>query len=437
MRKISYMLVLIGLFIAQGLYAQLSFEILTPLPEPVSNNAVASVELNGKWYVYSFSGIDTSKTYDGIHAKVFRYDVEADSWSQLEDLPGNQPRIAAGASTINGKIYVLGGYEVFSNGGEVSINSLHVFDPMTDSFEEDAIPIPTPIDDQVQVVYKDSLLYSITGWSNTGNVDNVWIYDVVEKNWTKGTDTPVASSFQAFGASGSIVGDTIYFIGGAMSIGGFPASNRLRKGYINPADPTDILWSAEQKEHGISYRPGANVIQGKPFWLGGSLRTYNYDGLAYSDNTGVESTQRVVFYNPFSGILTEQFFDFPAIMDMRGLVSIGTNQFISVGGMAEGQEVTDRVVKYTIDDLVDINGVELKFGFEVYPNPSNGTINIRINDNDNLSNPKISVFNSIGQEVFHKNLISETDFSLTLESGVYQIVLLSKNYSSYQSIIIN
>ena len=307
--------VFLSLVLGVGVRGQVSYELLAPTPEPLSNNAVAGVEVDGKWFLYSFSGIDSTKEYTGIHAKVFRYDMEADSWSQLDDLPGNQPRIAAGASTINGKIYVLGGYEVFDNGSEVSIDSLHIFDPVTNSYEEFALPIPRSIDDHVQLVYKDSLLYSVTGWSNNGNVRDVWIYDTYLKTWTEGTDIPFTAAFRAFGASGTIVGDTIYYIGGAISFGDFPASDFFRKGYINPLNPAEITWSKEESDNAISYRSGASSFEGKPFWLGGSLRTYNYDGIAYSDNTGVQATNRIVHYEPGNGGLYSRFDFFLPIMD--------------------------------------------------------------------------------------------------------------------------
>lgn len=415
------LLVLVLVLLGSGAQSQIEYELLTPLPEPVSNNAVASVQIDGKWYIYSFSGIDTTKIYTGIHAKVFRYDVDMGTWSQLNNLPGNQPRIAAGASTIQGKIYVLGGYEVFQNGSEISVNSLHVFDPVTNTFEADAIPIPTAIDDQVQVVYKDSLLYSITGWSNFGNVDEVWIYDVFNKTWTEGTKTPIAASFQAFGASGTIIGDTIYFIGGAMDLGGFPASNRLRKGYINPLDASDLTWSAAQEENGISYRPGASSIGEKPFWLGGSLRTYNYNGIAYSDNTGVNATNRIVFYDKNDGQLYEHEYDFPAIMDLRGLVKIGDNQFVSVGGMMEDQTVTDRVIMYTISDLVESKEENLQ-SFTIKPTINRGCFEIQGHD---LRNCVVELVNSLGQVVYQDEMESDRlKIDLELHSGVYFVKMM-------------
>lgn len=188
---------------------QITYELLESCPEKISNSAIAGVTIGDRPYVYVFSGIDTTKNFGGIHARSYKFDLLDNEWSVLPDLPGGQDRIAAGASTIKDKIYILGGYEVFEDGNEVSLNHLHVFDPITDSFLENTAPIPTPIDDHVQLVYQDSLLYSITGWSNTGNVNEVWMYNPAMDIWSECTALPLGPIFSSFGSSGSIVGDTI------------------------------------------------------------------------------------------------------------------------------------------------------------------------------------------------------------------------------------
>ena len=135
------------------------------MPEPVSNNAVTSAYSGDTLCIYSFAGIDTTKSPNGIHNKSFKYNTITQQWFQLPDLPQGLTRIAAGASTINNKIYIIGGYHVFANFNEESLNYVHVFDPETNIFLPDAAPLPTRIDDHVQAVWRDSLIFVITGWS--------------------------------------------------------------------------------------------------------------------------------------------------------------------------------------------------------------------------------------------------------------------------------
>ena len=74
------------------------------------------------------------------------------------------------------------------------------------------------------MVYKDSLIYVVTGWSGSGfsgtNVANVQIYNPANDTWSVGTPVPNTNQYKAFGASGIIVEDTIYYFGGAK-ISGF------------------------------------------------------------------------------------------------------------------------------------------------------------------------------------------------------------------------
>jgi hypothetical protein len=94
--------------------------------------------------------------------------------------------------------------------------------------------LPIPTDDHVQCVWRDSLIYIITGWSNTGNIPNVQIYDPANDTVLSGTPIPNSDDYKAFGASGVIIGDTIYYAGGVNDSWIFTIQPRLRKGIINP-----------------------------------------------------------------------------------------------------------------------------------------------------------------------------------------------------------
>ena len=133
--------------LALGLVAQGTWQVtaLSDMPEAVSNNAVAS---NGT-YVYSFMGIDSTKQFSGIHLKGFRYDIANDTWDTIPSVPDNLTRIAGAASTVNGKIYVIGGYHVYSNGSEVSSDKVFIYDPVSNTFTS-GMDIPVATDDHVQ-----------------------------------------------------------------------------------------------------------------------------------------------------------------------------------------------------------------------------------------------------------------------------------------------
>jgi hypothetical protein len=121
-------------------------------------------------------------------------------------------------------------------------------------YEPNGAVIPIAIEDHVQIVWRDSLIFLITGWSNSGNIPKVQIYNPELDTWQIGTKTPNTHEFKAFGPSVTIVGDTIYYFGGAKSNGNFSAVNKLRKGIINQNDTTNITWKIEENGPSNGYR---------------------------------------------------------------------------------------------------------------------------------------------------------------------------------------
>ena len=228
------------------------------MPMAISNNAVTEGWANDTAYMYSFGGIDSTKIWSGINKKSFRYNTVSDVWDTIPDLPNPNAVIAAGASYVDSIIYIMGGYRVLSNGNEISSNIVNRFDPRTNTYLSNGTNIPVATDDHVQAVYKDSLIYLITGWNNNGNIPNVQIYDPANDNWLIGTPVPNNNTYKAFGATGIIINNTIYYHGGASNGFNFPCQSNLRIGQINPADPTQITWSFQNEN--LKYIPAIALV---------------------------------------------------------------------------------------------------------------------------------------------------------------------------------
>ncbi|MFK7758296.1 MAG: Kelch repeat-containing protein, partial [Flavobacteriales bacterium] len=266
---------------------------LPSMPEPVANNAVVSAMCGDTLCVYSFCGIDETKTPAGIHLKAWRYNTVTQIWSQLTDVPDDtgNGKIAAGASVVNNKIYLIGGYYVEDDFSEESSDDVHVFNPETNQWEEDGAEIPVPIDDHVQAVWNEELIYIVTGWSDNGNVPDVQIYNPAENTWLEGTATPNTGDYKVFGGSGEILGNRIIYHGGVRSAAlGFFPTDEVRVGNINPLDPTDIQWELMgESEQGTTYRAAALAIPAanSVFWIGGSALGYNFNGIDYNGTGGV------------------------------------------------------------------------------------------------------------------------------------------------------
>lgn len=340
---------------------------LDTMPFRTANNAVCEAIVNGEEFVYSFGGIDQTKTLAGIHQRSFKYSVTSNSWTEIAPLPDTLGKIAKGASFVNEKIYILGGYHALPNGSELSSDRVHIYNPASDIYETDGAPIPLAIDDHVQAVYKDSLIFVVTGWSNTANRSEVQIYDTYLNQWQVGTSVPNDNFFKAFGASGTIIGDTLYYHGGVSGSFSFVARTYLRKGYINPNDPTDITWVQMSDAPGdAGYRAACSSAGNTLFWIGGAPTAYNYDGIAYNGSGGVDPSARVLHFSLHDYQYNDETSEPFGVMDLRGIAKLSNNRWIICGGMDTNQVVSNRTFllenpSVFIDEIIAINGFEVRY----------------------------------------------------------------------------
>lgn len=320
------------------------------MPFAVANNAVSHGTVSGDPYVFSFGGIDTSKVYTGIHKRAFRYDVTNDVWDEIDTLPVVLPLIASSANTVKNKIYILGGYHVYAGGNETSSDEVIIYNPETNTYEPNGSPIPVPIDDQTQCVWRDSLIYVITGWSNSGNVPDVQIYDPALDQWSVGTEVPNNNNYRCFGSSGYIIEDTIFYHGGAAGFS-FGAKKQLRKGVINPTNPTEIVWSLEEDAAKNNYRSACVAHGNNVFWIGGSETSYNYNGVAYNGSGGVEPIYAIARFDAMTKTWYKGDGAPYGVMDLRGSGQVTPTSWVVCGGMQDGQQVSTRTFLLAYDPI--------------------------------------------------------------------------------------
>lgn len=405
---------------------QISWVEMAHMPERVTNNAVTEATIGGIPHVYSFSGMDSTKTCNGDHLRSFRYNMVTNEWDAIDPLPDPLGgKIAAGASTVKNKIYIIGGYHLSANCGEVSSKKVHIYDPESNTYLPDGADLPKAIDDHVQAVWRDSLIYVITGWSNTNNVFNVQVYNPSTNEWLTGTSIPSQAGWRSFGASGTIIGDTIYYAGGAGNWNGsnFPPLNYLRKGHINPDDPADINWlPAIQVDEANGYRMGASSAGNWPVWLGGADVTYNFDGIAYNNTGGVPALGRVTIYNPASGQLMPFLDTIPEVMDLRGVAKIDENTFIIAGGMEQGQIVSNKTYRIVIDALTRTEEINTQFT-EIFPNPTSDVFFVK-----GLEQFQLNLFDIQGKLVLSGTYQGSEEIDIGhLETGVYSLRIISRD----------
>lgn len=230
---------------------------------------------------------------------------------------------------------------------------MHRYDIKNNVFLDDGADIPTPIDDHVQALWRDSLLFIVTGWSNKTNVSGVQIYNPATDSWVIGSSTSNDDNYKSFGASGIIVKDTIYYFGGARSSKGFGIQNQLRKGIINPSDPSQITWSISTPDSSINgYRMACTAVDENIYWIGGSTVTYNYNGVAYNGSGGVPPSSRIVWTST-NNVVLNKIYQSEIPMDLRGVANVSDKIKYIAGGMMANQTVTNKIYKIEFNTAVE------------------------------------------------------------------------------------
>ena len=325
---------------------------LSPLPAPVSNNAVAVSYSEVGTKIFSFMGIGAKKTGNALTTSAYELDVKTGKWAEKRPVPGVAGRLAASAVALDGQVFLFGGYVVDGQGEETTLSDLNVFVPFENRYYRGK-DIPVAVDDAVAGVYHDRYIFLIGGWSKTQAVRNVQVYDTDKNEWMQATPLP---GTPVFGHAGAIVGNTIVYVDGAYKNpdGNGPkyiASSECWMGKIptsKKGDITKIAWTKLPAHPGNArYRIAAGAGPhekkgGKVYFSGGTDNPYNYDGIGYNGQPAEPSPVTFAF-----DVRSEQWETITEntpepTMDHRGLLVTHLG-LVMIGGMEKGQQVTSKV----------------------------------------------------------------------------------------------
>lgn len=328
---------------------------LPPLPEPVSNNAVASATVRGKTYVISMMGIGPGKTSQDLHNKVWVHTVGEFGWSSMPDVPSQSRlagRVAANAVALNNNFFVFGGYSIDRQGNRTTSAESYRFNPVTQRYNR-VNPIPVPVDDSLALTYQDRYIYLIGGWSDDGAVNLVQVFDNFTQQWSQASPMPGRATW---GLAGALVEDTIVFCDGVGL--NYQSGERVKatepacyQGKINPRNALRIQWQPIPHPTGKArFRMAAidTQVDGEPVaaFIGGSQTFYHFDG-SNEQGKKAEPEANVWLYAPKK----QQWLEAKpttAVMDLQGLVKVN-DQIYSIGGMLADQVVTPQVIPHAIE----------------------------------------------------------------------------------------
>ena len=317
---------------------------------PVTNNAVAVVETADGAAVFSFLGLDATKEWSGVASHAFRWNLGDSTWIEISSVPG-PGRLAATAQVLRGKVYIFGGYTVDEDGSERSLPNVDIYDPIGNSWTA-GVPMPIAVDDAVSGVWRDSLIYLVSGWDNRDNVSDVQVYDPAADAWRLGTrivGPPV------FGHAGAIAENTIVYVDGVKTSQTRPRFTMERsvwRGEIDPEHPSEIDWRKMPDHPGAPlYRAAAVGVGHWVIITGGTDNPYNYNGIGYN---GIPSEPRssVFAFDTRSGEWRSLAPLGEPSMDHRGIAVAG-DRLVIIGGMGRGQRVSSSVWWAEVNRLIN------------------------------------------------------------------------------------
>lgn len=254
-----------------------------PLPSAVTDNAVAGVKGDTRFYIASMMGIGEKQTWNAVVSDTYILDSDKQEWSKSRDVPGIVGRIGAAAAGANKQIYLFGGSVLNINGRENPVPDVDGYDPMTRHWYR-LKDLPIPVSYAVVGVYRDRYVYVIGGLSDHGPIKNVQLYDVTKNEWQQATPL---SGPAVFGHAGAMAGDTLVYVDGVEPGSGttpYVSSNQCWKGRVDRKNPSRIAWTSLPNHPG-SARFGIEAAgyekDHKVYFLGGSAEPHRYNGIGF------------------------------------------------------------------------------------------------------------------------------------------------------------
>jgi N-acetylneuraminic acid mutarotase len=318
---------------------------LDPLPDPISNNAIAMVRVKGQLLLFSFMGIGPKKTADEITRAAFSLDGRNGKWSEVHAVPGTAGRVGAAAAGVRGDVFLFGGYVADAH-GRLVVPDVGYYHPPNDQWFRGA-DLPVGVGDAVTGVYHDRYVYLVGGRSNRDVESSVQVYDPEKDQWAQATPIP---GTPVFGHAGALVDETIIYVDGARrnpsgSAPTYVASDECWMGKIDHHDRTKIQWTKLPSHPGTArfrIAAGGSEKDQKIYFAGGTDNPYDYNGIGY-DGKPSEPSPVTFDFNLRTGkweTINENTPD--PTMDNRGLL-VTPEGLVIIGGMEKGQKVTARV----------------------------------------------------------------------------------------------
>jgi N-acetylneuraminic acid mutarotase len=230
----------------------------TAAPMPTKRTEVAAAALDGKIYVVG--GFEKPNLGNVLNFTITRsvemYDPVTDRWTSKAPMPVGLHHVGIGV--VDGRLYVIGGYSRSGHSVRNPVATVYTYDPATDSWTERA-PMPTPRG-ALSVTEYDRKLYAIGGYDRKINNAQVEVYDPARNVWTTAASLPTPRDHLAT----ATVSGKIYAIGGRLD-GDYSRNLAVVERYDPDSDRWRRVADLPTARSGIT----AAVVEGRIYVFGG------------------------------------------------------------------------------------------------------------------------------------------------------------------------
>lgn len=269
-----------------------------PAPMPTARGNLAAATVNGKIYVIGGSSDGSPVSMNTLEV----YDPGTNTWSAGAAMPSLKQSL--GAATVNGKIYAIAGrltyfYDSCSNCWSSGPNeTVDVYDPGTNTWST-AAPVSTTREGLAAATLNGKI-YAIGGFGgNSGPygsntyLGTVEVYDPATDTWSAAADVPLPTGGD--GLAAATVSGKIYAMGGHYVgyVNSNPYHYALRT--VEVYDPRTDTWSAGKPMQFARWGLAASDANGFIYAIGGGDSPY-FDDVRIADRSYVEQSPPVTLY---------------------------------------------------------------------------------------------------------------------------------------------
>jgi N-acetylneuraminic acid mutarotase len=337
----SYFLLSITSARAQGRWIKLA-----PIPE--SSEESTFVTVNGKIYVIGGYPPGEDKAPKGL---VQEYDTAIDTWTKKKNMP--QPTDQAAVAEYHGKIYLFGGaVQPVANGpNQFPTSDAWEYDPATDSWKALA-PMPTArlgavaaeMGGKIYViggasVHPGAKLASIGLGTPHRSLDANEAYDPATNKWETHSPLPTARNHAAVG----VVNGKIYVIGGRL--GAADVTEGSNADVVEQFDPEKDSWGALGLRMPIA-RSGMGwaTYQNRIYVAGGEI----LDAHMFAAIRAVEAFDPAT--NQWSSLLT-----MPTARHGVNVAVVGNRLYV-IGGHLQGGTIGGEAANTDVNEAFEFSG---------------------------------------------------------------------------------